>query len=46
MILSFGDPVIFVERPISLTILLASLALALLIVVPQFRSTREMAFRE
>jgi len=46
MILSFGDPVIFVERPISLTILLASLALALLIVVPQFRSTREVAFQE
>jgi len=46
MILSFGDPVIFVERPISLTILLASLGLVLLIVVPQFRSTREVAFQE
>ena len=46
MILSFGDPVVFVERPISLTFLLASLGLVLLIVVPQFRSTREVAFQE
>ena len=46
MVLSFGDPVVFVERPISLTILLASLGLVLLIVVPQFRATREVAFKE
>ena len=46
MILSFGDPIIFVERPISLTILLVSLGLVLLIIVPQFRSTRDVAFQE
>ncbi len=46
MVLSFGDPVIFVQRPISLTILLAAVALILLIVIPQFRSTREVAFQD
>jgi len=46
MVLSFGDPMIFVQRPISLTILVASLGLVLLIVLPQFRSTREVAFQE
>ncbi len=46
MVLSFGDPSIFVRRPISLTILLMSLALILLIVLPQFRKTREEAFQE
>jgi putative tricarboxylic transport membrane protein len=43
---SSGDLMIFVYRPISLTILIASLGLALLIVLPQFRSTREVVFQE
>ena len=46
MVLSFGDPTIFLRRPISLTILLLSLALVLLIVLPTFRKTREEAFQE
>ena len=46
MVLSFGDPVIFVERPISLVILIGTLGLVLLIVLPQFRRTREVAFQE
>ena len=46
MALSFGDPVIFVERPISLTILLLALGLLSLIIAPQFRQTREEAFQE
>ncbi|MDP2358739.1 MAG: tripartite tricarboxylate transporter permease [Beijerinckiaceae bacterium] len=46
MILSFGDPLIFVQRPISLTLLLMSLALVLMIVLPSFRRTREVAFQE
>jgi len=46
MVLSFGDPAIFVERPISLAILLPTLALLLLIIAPQFRQTREEAFQE
>jgi putative tricarboxylic transport membrane protein len=44
MVISFGDPLIFVQRPISLTILLMTLALVLLIVLPTFRRTREVAF--
>jgi putative tricarboxylic transport membrane protein len=46
MVLSFGDPMIFLQRPISLCILLASLALIALIVVPQLRSKRDEAFQE
>jgi len=46
MVLSFGDPIIFVQRPISLCFLLLSLGLVLLIVLPQFRQTREEAFQE
>jgi putative tricarboxylic transport membrane protein len=46
MVLSFGDPSIFVQRPISLVILLLTLGLILLIVAPQFRQTREEAFQE
>src|ERR1700760_1020914 len=46
MVLSFGDPAIFVQRPISLVILLLTLGLILLIIAPQFRQTREEAFQE
>ncbi len=46
MTLSSGDPLIFVERPISMVLLLASLALIAMIVLPQFRRTREQAFQE
>ena len=46
MVLSFGDPIIFVERPISLTLLLMSLGLVLMIVLPSFRKTRDVAFQE
>jgi putative tricarboxylic transport membrane protein len=46
MVLSFGDPMIFLQRPISLCILIACAALILLIVVPQFRTTRNEAFQE
>jgi len=45
MVLSRGDPTVFVERPISLTLLLLALGLVLLVVLPQFRKTREVAFR-
>jgi putative tricarboxylic transport membrane protein len=45
MVLSFGDPIIFVERPISLTLLLMSLGLVLMIVLPSFRKTRDVAFQ-
>src|SRR5712672_3387096 len=46
MVLSFGDPMIFLRRPISLCILLVSLGLIALIVIPQFRTTRDEAFQE
>jgi TctA family transporter len=46
MILSRGDPSTFVTRPISLTILLMAVILVLLIAVPKFRKTREVAFQE
>ena len=46
MVLSFGDPSIFVTRPISLAILLLTLGLLALIVAPQFRQTRMEAFQE
>jgi putative tricarboxylic transport membrane protein len=46
LVLSFGDPSIFLRRPIALCILLASLALIVLIVIPQLRSKRDEAFQE
>ena len=46
MLLSDGDPMIFVNRPISLTLLLMSAAFVALVVLPQFRRTREQAFQE
>jgi TctA family transporter len=44
MVLSRGDPLIFVFRPISLTLLIMAAVILLLVVVPQFRKTREQAF--
>ena len=46
MVISSGDPTIFVTRPISLGLLLAALGLVLLFVVPRVRKTREAAFQE
>ncbi len=44
MVISFGDPMIFLQRPISLGILVVTLGLVALIVLPTFRKTREVAF--
>ena len=46
MVLSRGDPTIFVTRPLSLTLLVLAAAVVLLIALPQFRRTRETAFQE
>jgi putative tricarboxylic transport membrane protein len=46
MVLSRGDPMIFVTRPLSLTLLLMAAAVILLVALPQFRKTRETAFQE
>ena len=42
MIQSGGDPMIFVERPISFALLLLSAGLVLLLVSPAFRGRREI----
>ncbi|HEX7205997.1 MAG TPA: tripartite tricarboxylate transporter permease [Xanthobacteraceae bacterium] len=46
MRISSGDPMIFLERPISLGLLIAALALCLLVALPAIRSKREEAFQE
>src|SRR5512134_2392503 len=46
LLLSRGDPTIFVSRPISAALLLASLLLLVAVLVPAFRRTREVAFQE
>ena len=46
MVLSRGDPLIFVQRPISATLLAITALVVALIVLPSFRQTREEAFKE
>jgi len=46
LLYSRGDPMVFVERPISLGLLLTAAALLLLVLVPMFRQRREIAFKE
>jgi len=46
MRISSGDPAIFIERPISLGLLIAALALCVLVALPTIRSKREEAFQE
>ncbi len=46
LVISRGDPMIFLERPISLGLLVCSVLVVALIVFPQFRKTREAAFQE
>ena len=46
MKISGGDPMIFVQRPISLGLLIAALALCILVALPAIRSKREEAFQE
>jgi putative tricarboxylic transport membrane protein len=46
LLLSRGDPMTFVQSPISLTLLLASVGLFLLVILPAFKKTREEAFKE
>jgi putative tricarboxylic transport membrane protein len=44
--LSHGDPMVFLQRPISLGLLLAALVLLLVVLLPSVRKTREQAFQE
>jgi TctA family transporter len=46
LIVSHGDPTVFVTRPISLTLLILAALLLALVVLPAFRKTREEAFTE
>jgi putative tricarboxylic transport membrane protein len=46
MLQSGGDAMIFLERPISLALLLVAGGLVLLMLVPTFRARRQEAFRE
>jgi putative tricarboxylic transport membrane protein len=46
LLLSKGDPMILVTRPISATMLVVSLVLLALVLMPAFSKTREVAFQE
>ena len=46
MYLSRGNPMIFIERPISAVLLALTVALFVILVLPAFRKTREEVFRE
>jgi putative tricarboxylic transport membrane protein len=46
MLLSRGDPWVFVQRPLSLTFLILAAILLLLVVLPTIRKGREAAFQE
>ncbi len=46
MRISGGDPMIFLQRPISLGLLIASLLLLLIVALPTIRSKREVVFQE
>ncbi|MBU3738798.1 MAG: tripartite tricarboxylate transporter permease [Rhodoferax sp.] len=44
--ISYGDPTIFVTRPISLALLLVGIAMLAMLLLPAIRRTREVAFQE
>jgi TctA family transporter len=46
LVLSGGDPMIFLQRPISAALLVMTAIVVALIVLPSFRRTREVAFVE
>lgn len=46
MLQSGGDPMIFLERPVSLFFLIVAVGLFLLLVLPAFRGKREIIFQE
>jgi TctA family transporter len=46
MVLSHGDPMVFIQRPISATLLVLAVAVLALVVVPIFATKRQQAFAE
>ena len=46
MVISQGDPMVFIQHPISLVLLLATAGLLVMMILPSFRRTREEAFQD
>jgi putative tricarboxylic transport membrane protein len=46
MLLSRGDPMVFVERPISLGLLITTALLLILMALPSIKKARQEAFQE
>ena len=46
MYLSRGDPLVFLERPISALLLALALGLLIILILPAVRAKREEVFRE
>jgi len=46
MVMSRGDPMVFIERPISATMLVLGVVALVLVLLPSLRRTREDAFQE
>ena len=46
MLLSRGDPMVFIQRPISLGLLIATAILLVLMALPSIKKAREQAFQE
>jgi TctA family transporter len=46
MLLSRGDPMVFLERPLSLTFLIIAVVALALVILPNIRKAREEAFQE
>jgi TctA family transporter len=44
LVLSYGDMTTFITRPISATLLVIALGLLVLVLLPAFRRTRQVAF--
>jgi TctA family transporter len=46
LLLSRGDPMVFITRPISLTLLIVSAALIIIVAMPAISKKRDEAFQE
>jgi putative tricarboxylic transport membrane protein len=46
MLLSRGDPMVFLQRPLSLAFLATAVLLLLFVILPNVRKAREVAFTE
>lgn len=46
MMISHGDPLVFIQRPISATLIGCAVVLLLLVLIPSLRAKREEAFQE